>query len=107
MVIFMLATLIGGLWHRHQSGKDGQAKDIGRRFIQFVDLSWIIGAIVILAVASHIDKITVGTIFGAVAGYLFGMGRDDAQELKQIATQLRRVGQEVQGVRKHFTERES
>lgn len=100
MVVLMLGALVGGLWTRRPSNENPRGKGIGRRFIQFVGLAWLIGTIVILAVASHIDKITVGTILGAVAGYLFGMGgRDEAQ--------LRRVAQEIKRMRKHFTERES
>ena len=71
MVVLMLGALVGGFWNRHRSGKDGQSRAIGRRFIQFVGLAWLIGATVILSLTSRMDG---QIILGAVAGYLFGMG---------------------------------
>lgn len=71
MLVLMLGTTIGGLAERWR-----RRKSITHRFIQFVGLSWLIGATVILATKGLLEG-TSGTVLGAVAGYLFGMRRNE------------------------------
>ena len=66
MIALMTTALVGGLLNRRRLGKG-----IGERFIQFVGVTWLIGATVILTIADLIDGVA-GTILGALAGYLFG-----------------------------------
>ena len=60
MLILMLGALAGGLRNSCRT-----SKGIGRRFIQFVGLAWLIGATVILSLTSEIDG---QILLGAVAG---------------------------------------
>ena len=71
MIALMAIALVGGLLnHRHLG------KGMGERFIQFVGVTWLIGATVLLAFADLIDGVA-GTFFGALAGYLFGVREQD------------------------------
>ena len=82
MVVFMLAVLFGALWTR-QGKKGERKKSPTHRFIQFVGISWLIGAVVILSVTEKFSSES-GTILGALAGYLFAMRRHDGQQKDKL-----------------------
>ena len=69
MIALMAIALVGGLLNRSPL-----RKGIGERFIQFVGVTRLIGATVLLAFAGLIDGVA-GTLPGALAGYLFGRRR--------------------------------
>ena len=82
MVVLMLSALGCGFLHRWL-----QNASITHRFIQFLGISWLVGATVILAREQHIDS--ADTILGALAGYLFAMARHDGQARKKESPQIR------------------
>ena len=77
MIVLMAAALVGGLLNRSHL-----RKGIGERFIQFVGVTWLIGATVILAFAELIHGVA-GTLLGALAGYLFGVRKQDEKTLRK------------------------
>lgn len=61
MAIVILGILIRSIFYK---------KGIGARTIQFVSISFLIPAIIILAMEKVLSGETVGTLLGGIAGYV-------------------------------------
>ena len=72
LAVTMALSVVGYFWNRIVTGKS-----IGIRATQFMTVVLIIPAIVILAIGDIISSAVLGTLFGALIGYvLSNMARD-------------------------------
>ncbi len=76
-IIMSAAGLCGLLFHRWQTNRS-----IGARAIQFATVVLLIPAILILSLEDKLNPQSLGTLLGAIAGFLLsGLGsRDPAEE---------------------------
>ncbi len=75
LIVLMAVGLIGTLYHRIHLGFG-----IGDRAIQLVGICLVIPSILILGLEDKITKENIGTILGAIIGYvLSGIGSPDVK----------------------------
>ena len=84
-MIALMALGLAGLLTTRIKGQ----KSIGSRAIQFTAVCLLIPSVVILALEDKISKENVGTILGAVIGYvLAGIGDSSEKSLKPTSSKI-------------------
>jgi len=84
LIVVMLVGIVGTLVHRIHGGYG-----IGDRAIQFVGICLVIPTVLILGLEDKISKENMGTILGAIIGYILsGIGgsykkKKDTKEAKK------------------------
>ena len=77
-VLVMAGGLFGVFWTRRRANKDEATRGIGVRVIQMTAVILVVPTILILGLEKLLDTAVLGTLLGAIVGYvLASIGKDE------------------------------